>query len=176
MSSLTKFLVGIFDDEDEVLHAVTEVKSKGINIHEVYTPFPIHGLDKAVGHARTRIPIAAFLFGITGTCCALALTYYTMGYDWPMVIGGKDHFALPDFVPIIFELTVLLAAYGMVFTFCASNSLWPGKTPILFDKRVTDDKFVMAINMADNTKSEDEITAALKASGAVEINTKELNW
>jgi hypothetical protein len=176
MSSLTRFLVGIYDDEDEVLHAVTEVKSKGVNIHEVYTPFPIHGLDKAVGHPRTRIPVAAFLFGITGTICAIALTTYTMGFDWPIIIGGKDFLAFPDFVPIIFELTVLLSAYGMVFTFCASNSLWPGKKPILFDKRVTDDKFVMAINMSNNKLSEEEIIKYLKLSGAVEVNTKELNW
>ncbi len=176
MSGLTKFLVGIFDDEDEVLHAVKEVKDKGINIHEVYTPFPIHGLDKAVGHPRTRIPIAAFLFGITGTCCAIALTFYTMGFDWPMIIGGKDHLAVPDFVPIIFELTVLLASYGMVFTFCASNSLWPGKKPLLFDKRVTDDKFVMAINMSNNKMSESEIASVLKSNGAIEVNSKELNW
>ena len=121
MSDLTKFLVGIYDDEDEVLHAVTEVKSKGVNIHEVYTPFPIHGLDVAIGHPRTRIPIAAFMFGITGTICGTLLTVWTMGFDWPMIVGGKDHVAFPDFIPIIFELTVLLASYGMVFTFCAIN-------------------------------------------------------
>lgn len=176
MSELTKFVVGVYDDEDEVLHAVTEVKDRGVKIHEVYTPFPIHGLDKAIGHERTRIPVAAFMFGITGTTLGTLLTTWTMGYDWPMIIGGKDHVAFPDFIPIIFELTVLLAAYGMVFTFCASNSLWPGKKPILFHERTTDDKFIMAINMNDNSKSMSEIGSILKSSGAVEVNEKEINW
>jgi hypothetical protein len=176
MSDLTNFVVGIYDDEDEVLHAVTEVKSKGVNIHEVYTPFPIHGLDKAIGHPRTRIPIAAFLFGITGTCCGIALTFYTMGFDWPMIIGGKNHLAYPDFVPIIFELTVLLAAYGMVFTFCFSNSLWPGKKPLLFHERTTDDKFVMAVNMNNNSLSESEVSNVLQNSGAIEVTTHQVKW
>lgn len=70
MNTTEKYLVGVYDDEDEVLHAVTEVKGKGVKIEEVYTPFPIHGLDTAIGHPRTRIPIAAFLFGLTGLTCA----------------------------------------------------------------------------------------------------------
>jgi hypothetical protein len=176
MSDLTKFLVGIYDDEDEVVHAVKEIKSKGVNIHEVYTPFPIHGLDTAIGHPRTRIPIASFMFGITGTCLATLLTVWTMGYDWPMIIGGKDHVAFPDFIPIIFEMTVLLAAYGMVFTFCASNSLWPGKKPILFDHRITDDKMAMVVDMSKNNMSEKQISVLMRSTGAVEVNQKEMKW
>lgn len=168
-----KYLVGVYDDEDEVLHAVSEVKENGVKIEEVYTPFPIHGLDKALGHPRTRIPIAAFLFGLTGLTCALFLISYTMVFDWPIIIGGKDFFSLPDWIPISFEGTVLFTAFGMVFTFLASNSLWPGKEPKTFDLRSTDDKFIMAVNMANNKKSEAEIEAILKASGAVEVNVKQ---
>lgn len=168
-----KYLVGVYDDEDEVLHAVSEVKENGVKIEEVYTPFPIHGLDKALGHPRTRIPIAAFLFGLTGLTCALFLISYTMVFDWPIIIGGKDFFALPDWIAISFEGTVLFTAFGMVFTFLASNSLWPGKEPKTFDLRSTDDKFIMAVNMANNKKSEAEIEAILKASGAVEVNVKQ---
>jgi hypothetical protein len=168
-----KYLVGVYDDEDEVLHAVSEVKENGVKIEEVFTPFPIHGLDKALGHPRTRIPIAAFLFGLTGLTCALFLISYTMVFDWPIIIGGKDFFSLPDWIPISFEGTVLFTAFGMVFTFLASNSLWPGKEPKTFDLRSTDDKFIMAVNMANNKKSEAEIEAILKASGAIEVNVKQ---
>lgn len=168
-----KYLVGVYDDEDEVLHAVSEVKENGVKIEEVFTPFPIHGLDKALGHPRTRIPIAAFLFGLTGLTCALFLISYTMVFDWPIIIGGKDFFALPDWIAISFEGTVLFTAFGMVFTFLASNSLWPGKEPKTFDLRSTDDKFIMAVNMANNKKSEAEIEAILKASGAIEVNVKQ---
>ena len=150
MSANGTFLVGVFDDEDVVLSAVKKVKGEGVKIHEVYTPFPIHGLDKAIGHPRTRIPVAAFMFGATGTCCALFLTIWTMGIDWPMIIGGKDFIAFPDFVPVTFELTVLLASFGMAFTFWLSNGLWWGNKAQMFDLRSTDDKFVMAIDLSKN--------------------------
>lgn len=173
MSSTTSnYILGVFDDEDEVLHAVTEVKSKGIKIDEVYTPFPIHGLDRAIGHDRTRLPIAAFMFGTLGMILALSLISYTMVFDWPMIIGGKDFFALPNWIPVTFEGTVLFTAFGLVITFCISNNLYPGNTTEPLDLRITDDKFVMAINLDKNKMSQDEITKALKSSGAIEVNVK----
>lgn len=173
MDSTERYLVGVYDDDDEVVAAVKEVKNSGIKIEEVYTPFPIHGLDVALGHARTRIPIAAFMFGCLGLTCIVSLMSYTMYFDWPMIIGGKDYFALPDFIPIAFEGTVLFTAFGMVTTFLVSNSLWPGKKPRTFDLRSTDDKFIMAVNMANNRKSESEIETILRASGAIEVNVKQ---
>ncbi|CAM4158241.1 DUF3341 domain-containing protein [Cytophagaceae bacterium 50C-KIRBA] len=173
MSSTTNYILGVYDDEDEVLHAVSEVKSKGIKIEDVFTPFPIHGLDRAVGHERTRLPIAAFMFGVLGLACTLSLISYTMVFDWPMIIGGKDFFALPNWIPVSFEGTVLFTAFGLVITFCISNNLYPGNQPDLLDIRITDDKFVMAINVDKNKKvSADDIKKALKDSGAIEVNVK----
>jgi len=172
MSSTTNYILGVYDDEDEVLHAVTAVKAKGIKIEDVYTPFPIHGLDVAVGHARTRLPIAAFMFGSLGLICALALISYTMVFDWPMIIGGKDFFALPNWIPVTFEGTVLFTAFGLVTTFCISNNLYPGNKAEPLDLRITDDKFVMAINVDKNKVSATDIKKALKDSGAIEVNTK----
>lgn len=173
MSTNTKFLVGIYDDEEIVVSAVKKVKNGGVKIHEVYTPFPIHGLDVAIGHPRTRIPIAAFMFGATGTCCALLLTIWTMGVDWPMIIGGKDFIPIPDFIPVTFELTVLMASFGMGFTFWLSNGLWWGNDAKMFDLRSTDDKFVMAVDLSKNKLSAIEIEKALKDSGAIEVNAKQ---
>ncbi len=172
MTTNDKYIIGIFDDEDEVVHAVSEVKSKGIKIEEVYTPFPIHGLDVAIGHPRTRIPVAAFLFGCLGLTLIFSLINYTMVFDWPMIIGGKDFFALPDWIPVSFEGTVLFTAFGMVGTFLVSNSLYPGKKPRIFDIRSTDDKFVMTINMASNNMLESSIESILKDAGAVEVSVK----
>ncbi|GAB3895833.1 DUF3341 domain-containing protein [Larkinella knui] len=168
-----KFLVGVYDDDEVVLKAVTEVKSAGVRIHEVYSPFPIHGLDVALGHPRTRIGIAAFLFGLSGLLTMIALTYYTMGYDWPMIIGGKDHYAYPAYIPVMFELTVLFTALGMVGTFLVSNGLGPTVKPLMFDLRSTDNKFVMAIDLSKNKQSEAEIATVLRASGAAEVNVKQ---
>jgi hypothetical protein len=167
-----KFLVGIYDDEDEVLEAVHDVRGAGVKILDVYSPFPVHGLDVAIGHPRTRIPVVAFMFGCLGLASVASLVVYTMGVDWPMNIGGKDFLALPDFVPVTFEGTVLFTAYGMTITFFWVNSLYPGKKPIMFDIRTTDDKFAMAIDLEKNSQSEEEIAEILRLSGAVEVNTK----
>ena len=168
-----KFLVGIYDDDDVVLKAVKDVKGAGVRIHEVYTPFPIHGLDIALGHPRTRLGIAAFLFGLSGTLTALALTYYTEGFDWPMIVGGKDSYSPVVYIPIIFELTVLFCALGMVGTFLVSNGLGPTVKPLMYDLRTTDNKFAMAIDLSKNNIVESDIEQILKKSGAAEVNVKQ---
>ncbi|WP_247235852.1 DUF3341 domain-containing protein [Telluribacter sp. SYSU D00476] len=174
MAELTgKYLVGVFDDDDVILHAIPKLRKAGVKIHEVYSPFPIHGLDDALGHPRTRIGIAAFLFGLTGATCALTMMTWMLGYDWPMNIGGKDYISLPNFIPITFELTVLFTAFGMVTTFFVTNGLSPNPAPVLFDPRSTDNKFVMAIEMGKNKMSEEDITKALKDLGAGEVNIKQ---
>lgn len=169
----SRFLVGIFDDDDVVMKAVREVREAGVRIHEVYTPFPVHGLDIALGHPRSRLGIAAFLFGLTGTLTGLALMSYTEKFDWPMIVGGKDSFAFPVYIPIMFELTVLFTALGMVSTFVISNGLGPTVKPLMFDLRTTDNKFAMAIDMEKNKLSEADIESILKQSGAAEVNVKQ---
>ncbi len=167
------FVVGIFDDEEVLLEGVKKVRAGGIRIHEVYSPFPVHGLDEALGYARTRLPIAAFLFGMTGTILALIMQFWMLGYDWPMIIGGKNFASLPPFIPVTFELTVLLSALGMVATFLIVSDMKPYKWPRQFDIRSTDDKHVMAVDLAMNAgKSKEEIMRILRESGASEVNEK----
>ncbi|MEX0884472.1 MAG: DUF3341 domain-containing protein [Cyclobacteriaceae bacterium] len=167
------FILGIFDDEDILLNAVREVRKAGIKIHEVFTPYPIHGLDEDLGYKRSRLPIAAFLFGLLGTTLALTMQYYMMKFDWPMIIGGKDYAAFPDFIPVTFELTVLLSAFGMVGVFMISSNLKPWAQPRIFDLRSTDDKHVMAIDIANNAALDlDSIKETLKNVGATEVNSK----
>jgi hypothetical protein len=173
MESKKHFVVGVFDDEDVVLSAITKVRQSGIKIHEVYSPFPIHGIDHALGYKKTRLPIAAFLFGLTGTTLALLMQIWMLGYDWPMIIGGKNFWSIPPFIPVTFELTVLISALGMVATFMIVSDLKPYKKPRIFDHRITDDKHVMAIDMSANAKNRDEITALLKDTGALEVNVKD---
>ena len=90
MDADKNFLVGIFDDEELVLDGVDKVRQSGVKIHEVFSPFPVHGLDERLGYKRTRLPIAAFMFGMTGTGLALLMQIWMLGYDWPMIIGGKN--------------------------------------------------------------------------------------
>lgn len=173
MDNNKDFLVGVFEDEDVLLDAVRKIRGSGIRIHEVYTPFPIHGLDTALGYKRTRLPIAAFLFGLTGTALALLMQIWMLGYDWPMIIGGKNFASLPPFIPVTFELTVLLSALGMVATFLIVSDMKPYAWPRQFDVRSTDDKHVMAVDIVANaSKTTDEITRLLKEAGASEVNRK----
>jgi hypothetical protein len=172
MESNKNFVVGVFNDEDVLLHAVDNIRGKGVKIHEVFTPFPVHGLDEALGYKRTRLPIAAFLFGMTGTSLALFTQIWMLGYDWPMIIGGKNHVSLPPFIPVTFEFTVLCAAFGMVITFLIVSDMKPYKWPRQFDNRSTDDKHIMAIDLANNKLSKDEIARILKENGAEEVNEK----
>ena len=97
MDADKNFVVGIFDDEDAVLSGIKSVRDSGIKIHEVYSPFPVHGIDDALGIKKSRLPIAAFLFGMTGTACALTMQIWMLGFDWPMIIGGKNPASLPPF-------------------------------------------------------------------------------
>lgn len=167
------FILGVYDDEDVLLDAVSKVRESGIKIHEVYSPFPVHGLDEVLGYKRSKLPIAAFLFGLLGTTLALIMQFYMMKIDWPMIIGGKDYAAFPAFIPVTFELTVLLAAFGMVGVFMISSNLKPWGQPRIFDLRITDDKHVMAIDLAINASLEEgKIAEVLKKSGATEVNKK----
>ncbi len=173
MSDKSKnYLLGIFEDEDVLLNAITNIRDNGIKIHEVYSPFPVHGIESRLGYKRSRLSIAAFCFGFLGTCLALTMMIGMMTIDWPMIIGGKDFLPLPVFIPVTFEMTVLLSAFGMVGTFLVISDLKPWGKPKTFDLRSTDDKHVMAIDLSNNSISKDKITKLLKSSGASETNEK----
>jgi hypothetical protein len=167
--AVKKFVVGCYDDEAVLFPAIKKVRSSGHKIHDVYTPFPVHGLDGAMGLKETDLHVAGFIYGITGTCTALGFMSWIFTQDWPVNFGGKPHFALPAFIPITFELTVLFAAVGMVLTFCYLNQIMPGVKKHLFHPRQTDDLFVMAIEVTDN---EAEIEAFLKSTGTVETSVQ----
>ena len=174
MSGQSKYVVGIFDDEDVLVHSVEHIRSEGVKIHEVFTPFPVHGLDRALGYERSRIDIVAFLFGTLGLCLGITMIFSMMGLDWPMNIGGKPDVAPPIYIPVTFECTVLFTAYGMTLTFLAVSKLLPGLTPKMFDPRSTDDKFVVAIELDKNHLAHDKISQILKDNGASEVFEKEL--
>ncbi|MDB2555588.1 DUF3341 domain-containing protein [Flavobacteriaceae bacterium] len=169
--SSSKVIHAFYNDDEVVLDAVKKVKAANHHIEEVFCPFPVHGLDKAMGLAPTRIAITAFIYGIIGLGMATWLTYYTMIADWPQDIGGKPSFSwaenMPAFVPIMFELTVFFAAHLMVITFYMRSRIWPFKKAENPDPRTTDDHFLMEIELHDN---EEELIALLNQTGAVEIN------
>ncbi len=172
MSQGTNYVLGVYEDEDVLMDAIKQVREKGVKIEEVYSPFPVHGIEDALGYKRSWLSVAAFMFGITGTSLALTMQIGMMGVDWPMIIGGKDFVPIPSFIPVTFEMTVLLAAFGMVGTFFGVSNLKPWGRPRIYDIRITDDKHVMAIDLDKNDLKEAEIKSIVDGSGASEVNNK----
>ncbi len=167
----SKVIQAIYTDDDLLLQAVKQVREARYHIGEIYTPFPVHGLDKAMGLAPTRLAITSFLYGILGLGVSIAMMNYIMIEDWPMDIGGKPSFSfiqnMPAFVPIMFELTVFFAAHLMVFTFFMRSKLWPFKDAENPDVRTTDDHFLMEVDVANH--STEDLTQFLINTGAAEI-------
>jgi len=167
----SKVIHAIYTDDDVLMNAVKKVKAERHHIEEIYTPFPVHGLDKAMGLAPTRIAIASFMYGCVGLTVAILMMNFIMIEDWPQNIGGKPSFSyienMPAFVPIMFELTVFFAAHLMVITFYLRSRMWPFKKAENPDPRTTDDHFLMEIAVHGN---ENELSELLKETGAVEIN------
>ena len=175
--SKKKFVVGAFDDEAVLFPAVKQVRKSGYKIHDVYTPMPIHGLDEAMGLRDTSLHTAGFFYGLAGTCTALGFITWALTYDWPLNFGGKPFFALPAWIPITFELTVLFSAVGMVLTFCYLCQIAPFVKKDHFHLRATDDLFVMVIECTEKT-NENEVSQFLTDLGAkeVSIQMKETRW
>ena len=175
--AIKKFAVATYTDEAVLFPAVKKVRKSGYKLHDVFTPFPVHGLDKAVGHKETDLHVAGFIYGLCCTSTAVGFISWVYTVDWPQNYGGKPHFALPAWVPISFELTVLFAAVGMVLTFCYLNQIMPGVKKHVFHPRQTDDTFVVVLDIS-GAESEEKVLSFLKSTGATETNiqTAEADW
>jgi Protein of unknown function (DUF3341) len=175
--AVKKFIVGCFEDEAVLFSAVKKIRSSGYKIHDVYTPMAIHGLDKALGLRETSLHTAGFIYGLIGTVTALCGIGWVFTSDWPLNFGGKPHLALPAWIPIVFELTVLFSSIGMFLTFCYLCQLAPFAKKHHFHPRSTDDLFVMVIECTPKT-NEGETMAFLQGIGAKEVNVQvaETGW
>lgn len=175
-----RVIYAMYDDDDVLKDGAKMLVAKGVKVSEVFSPFPIHGIDPIIGVKNTRLGIMAFLYGLTGLMLATIGMNYFMIQDWPMNIGGKPSFSYLEnflaFVPISFEFTVLCAAHGMAITYFLVNKTLPGVKASNPDPRTTDDKFVMELRLSANKNfSAEELEAMLKNTGIVEIDQKELN-
>jgi hypothetical protein len=169
-----KVIYAIYNDDEVLMDAVKQTRAAHHHIEEVYTPFPVHGLDKAMGLAPTRIAICSFLFGVTGLSTAIWLMNNIMISDWPQDIGGKPSFSylqnMPAFVPIMFEMTVFFAAHLMVITFYMRSKLWPFKQAENPDVRTTDDHFLMEVAVKGD---QDDMVRFFNSTGAIEVKVIE---
>lgn len=175
-----KVIYAMYDDDDVLKDGAKKLVSKGVKVSEVFSPFPIHGIDPIIGVKNTRLGIMAFMYAITGTLLATIGMRYFMIVDWPMNVGGKPNNSylqnILAFIPITFEFTVLCAAHGMALTYFLRNKTLPGLPAQNPDPRTTDDKFVMELRLSENSSfTEEELTALLQTTGYVELDQKMLN-
>jgi len=174
-----KIIYAMYDDDDVLKDGAKKLVAKGVKVAEVFSPFPIHGIDPIIGIKNTRLGIMAFLYGLTGLMLATVGMRFFMIDDWPMNIGGKPNSTYLDnmlaFVPITFEFTVLCAAHGMAVTYMLRNKTLPGLPAQNPDPRTTDHMFVMELRMSQNSQfTEEQLHDMLKSTGIVELDQKEV--
>ncbi len=170
MATTKDIVYGLYNDEEDLIRAVKQAKDAHLEIMDVYTPFPVHGLDPVLGLSESRLHIAGFIYGALGTLTAFGGMSWIFTRDWPQIFGGKPHWPVPAFIPITFELTVLFASIGMVVTFYVINGLGPGVVNPTIDLRITDDKFCIAFDQSE--VDADKAKSFLKQSGAAEVHAK----
>ncbi len=170
MATTKDIVYGLYNDEEDLIRAVKQAKDAHLEIMDVYTPFPVHGLDPVLGLSESRLHIAGFIYGALGTLTAFGGMSWIFTRDWPQIFGGKPHWPVPAFIPITFELTVLFASIGMVVTFYVINGLGPGVVNPTIDLRITDDKFCIAFDQSE--VDADKAKSFLKQSGASEVHAK----
>jgi len=145
-------LLAQYDTPAEVLHAAETLRDAGYKSFEAHSPFPVHGMDTAMGLPDSKLGWIVLLCGLTGVSSAWLLMYWTNGIDYPLIVGGKPPGALPSMVPIMFELTVLLSAFGAVFGMFGLNRLPQHHDPIFYSDRFaafSNDKFFISVESVD---------------------------
>ena len=167
------FKIGIFDEEEKFISSIKSLQEKEFKIYDVFTPYPVHEVFHLLKR-KSRLPTAAYFFGLLAIIAVLAFLYYTSVISWPIVYGGKPFNSFPSFIVVTIVLTIFTVTIASLATFSARSKLIPGRENTIFDHRATDDKFVIVVNtdILDNSKSE-QIVTLMKEQGAVEVIDKE---
>ena len=168
-----KVLYGLYNDEEDLKSAIGTARKSHLDIMDVLTPFPVHGLDPVLGLKESRLHYLGFVYGAIGASFGFGFMSWAVVSDWPILFGGKPYWPVPAYIPITFELTVLFAAWGMTLTFYTICGMWPGVKSKILDNRITDDKFCIAFNVTDSADSEvTALQAFFSKTGAAEVHVK----
>ena len=168
-----KVLFGLYNDEEELKSAVKSAKASHLNIMDVLTPFPVHGLDPIMGLSESRLHYLGFIYGAIGCLFGFGFMSWAVVSDWPILFGGKPYWPIPSYIPITFEMTVLFSAWGMTITFYTICGMWPGVKPTILDNRITDDKFCLAFDVTETAeKGVKDLQGFFSKTGAAEVHEK----
>ncbi len=167
------FKIGIFDEEEKFLSSLRSLNEQEFMIYDVFTPYPIHEVFHLLKR-RSRLPTAAYFFGLFAIVATLAFLYYTSVIDWPIVYGGKPFNSFPSFIVVTIILTILTVTILSLALFSARSKLFPGRDNTIFDRRATNDKFVIVIDADDRDMTKaGKAGSLMKDQGAIEVLDKE---
>jgi hypothetical protein len=165
------FKIGIFDEEEKFISSIKSLQEKELKIHDVFTPYPVHEVFHLLNR-KSRLPTAAYFFGLIAIVSILAFLYFTSVISWPIVYGGKPFNSFPSFIVVTIVLTIFTVTIASLAAFSARSRLFPGRENTIFDERATDDKFVIVVDTLDKSLAE-KAAAIMKEKGATEVLEKE---
>lgn len=171
-SKTVRGTLGMFDDEHDLIDAASKLRDSGLKKFDAITPFPVHGLEEAIGIKRSPIPYVTFVFAITGGSLGMLLQYWTSAVDWPIMVGGQPYFSAPAFIPVTFETTILFGALSSVAAMFVLNNL-PKIDPPILDPDLTSHRFALWIPENEVGYSPDRAQKMLADVGAKEIRQTE---
>jgi hypothetical protein len=164
--------IAAFAQGEDLLQAVTALRERQWPLVEAYTPYPVHGLDQALGLPRSRLPVVAFVCGLLGVGLALGCQFWTTAWSWPLNVGGQPWNSLPAFVPVTFETMVLLAGLGLFVALLLRCGLYPGKPARSLLRGETDNRFVLVFGGPGPGADGAEVGDFLQNLGAVSLEQR----
>lgn len=165
-------MVALFQKPHDLIRAAKMLQSRQTKLFDCFTPYPIHGLDAAMGLPRSRIPLVTLIFGLIGCAAGFYFQYWVSAVDWPLIVGGKPFNSWPAFIPITFECTVLfggLSTAAALFIICRL----PNFKPKILDPEITNNRFAVFISKQDKMYEEGELKKLLTELGAYEVRVVE---
>lgn len=165
-----KEISGFYDKEINLLNAVKDLREHNIKIKDVFSPYPVHGLDQAMGTKRSMLPKAAFIGGVIGAISGFGFQAWVFTSAYPINIGGKPFMSIPSFIPVTFECTILFAAIAIVLAYLFKSHLGVGANNKIYDEGATDDRFVVVLDTSElNNVDTENIKSRFENTGALDI-------
>lgn len=167
-----RLLVGVFEREEDLVGVTRAARAQNLKILDVYAPYAVHGLDRAMALRPSRLPRVCFLLGLFGASAKVWFEYWTTASNWPVNVGGKPWNSLPAFVPITFEVMVLFAGISTVIAFFLVARLRPGRKAEVVCPGVTDNRFALVLQETDASFDAAGAKRLLQKFNAVQVEER----